>query len=78
VHSKVGQGTEFVLAVPLSDAVRDNDDVVQSSTDEASMAMGAEATTELSPQNNGGAANTTPIIPLAAGAPSATTTRLRN
>jgi nitrogen-specific signal transduction histidine kinase len=78
VHSKVGQGTEFVLAVPLSDAVRDNDDVVQSSTDEASMAMGADATTELSPQNNGSGANTTPIIPLAAGAPSATTTRLRN
>src|SRR5271156_4120589 len=78
VHSKVGQGTEFVLAVPLSDAVRDNDDVVQSSTDEASMSMGAEATTELSPQNNGGGANTTPIVPLAAGAPSATTTRLRN
>ena len=78
VHSKVGQGTEFVLAVPLSDAVRDNDDVVQSSTDEASMNTGAEATTELSPQNNGGGANTTPIVPLAAGAPSATTTRLRN
>src|SRR5580692_8595516 len=76
VHSKVGQGTEFVLAVPLSDAVRDNDDVVQS-TDE-SMNAGAEATTELSPQNNGGGANTTPIVPLAAGAPSSPTTRLRN
>ncbi len=78
VHSKVGQGTEFVLAVPLSDAVRDNDDVVQSSTDEAPVDAGAEATAELSPHNNGGGANTTPIIPLAAGAPSATTTRLRN
>ena len=33
VHSKVGQGTEFVLAIPLSDSVRDNDDVVQSSAD---------------------------------------------
>jgi DNA topoisomerase VI subunit B len=77
VHSKVGQGTEFVLAVPLSDAVRDNDDVVQSSTDEASMNIGAEATTELSPHNNSGGANTTPIVPLAAGAPPQTT-RLRN
>jgi signal transduction histidine kinase len=78
VHSKVGQGTEFVLAVPLSDAVRDNDDVVQSSTDEAPVDAGAEATTELSPHNNSGGANTTPIVPLAAGAPSSPTTRLRN
>jgi signal transduction histidine kinase len=78
VHSKVGQGTEFVLAVPLSDAVRDNDDVVQSSTDETPVDAGAEATTELSPHNNSGGANTTPIVPLAAGAPSSSTTRLRN
>ena len=78
VHSKVGQGTEFVLAVPLSDAVRDNDDVVQSSTDETPVDAGAEATTELSPHNNSGGANTTPIVPLAAGAPSSPTTRLRN
>ena len=52
VHSKVGQGTEFVLAIPLSDAVRDNDDVVQSSTDESPTTSGAEATAELSPHNN--------------------------
>ena len=31
VHSQVGHGTEFVLAIPLSDSVRDSDDVVQSS-----------------------------------------------
>jgi signal transduction histidine kinase len=80
VHSQVGQGTEFVLAIPLSDSVRDSDDVVQSSAESPDIV--GEAATEPSPQdntqNNGGGAATTPIMPLAAGAPSAQTSRLRN
>jgi len=79
VHSKVGQGTEFVIAIPLSDAVRDDDDVVQASAD--TLDIVGEAAAEPAPQsnasNNNGAA-TTPIIPLAAGAPSTQTSRLRN
>ena len=90
VHSKVGQGTEFVLAVPLSDAIRDNDDVVQSSAVPTTMAPCAtserpespdivgEAAAEPSQQNNNSGAVTTPIVPLAAGGPSAQTSRLRN
>jgi signal transduction histidine kinase len=79
VHSMVGQGTEFVLAIPLSDAVRDNAE----QSGESSDAVG-EAAAETAPQNdnnaqnNSGGAATAPIIPLAAGAPSAPTTRLRN
>ena len=69
VHSKVGQGTEFVLAIPLSDSVRDNDDVVQSSAESPDIV--GEAAAEPAPQNNAGNNNsgaaTTPIIPLAAG-----------
>jgi signal transduction histidine kinase len=80
VHSKVGQGTEFVLAVPLSDSVRDNDDVVQSSAESPDIV--GEAAAEPAPQNNAGNNNsgavTTPIVPLAAGGPSAQTSRLRN
>jgi len=78
VHSKVGQGTEFVLAIPLSDAIRDNDDVVQSSAESPDIV--GEAAAEPAPQNNAqnNGAATTPIVPLAAGAPSAQTTRLRN
>jgi signal transduction histidine kinase len=76
VHSKVGQGTEFVLAIPLSDAVRDSAEQSNESPDVG------EAATEQAPQdnaqNNGGGAATTPIIPLSAGAPSAQTSRLRN
>ena len=71
VHSKVGQGTEFVLAIPLSDSVRDSDDV-RSVVDRRIIAAdaAAEATAAPAPQSNGrGAAETTPIIPLAAGAP---------
>jgi two-component system NtrC family sensor kinase len=77
VHSKVGQGTEFVLAIPLSDAVRDSADQSTESSD-----VVGEATAEPAPQNNaannGGGAITTPIIPLAADAPSGQTSRLRN
>src|ERR1700722_7522117 len=86
VHSKVGQGTEFVLAIPLSDAIRDNDDVVQSSAVPTTMApcerpespdiVGEAA--EPAQQNNVGGASTTPIVPMAAGTPSAQTSRLRN
>jgi signal transduction histidine kinase len=79
VHSQVGHGTEFVLAIPLSDAVRDSDDVVQSSAESPDIV--GEAATEPSPQNNAGnnsGAVTTPIVPLAAGGPSAQTSRLRN
>jgi nitrogen-specific signal transduction histidine kinase len=79
VHSKVGQGTEFVLAIPLSDAVRD-------SADQSSEASDVIPETAIDPtpqddnnaQNNGGGAATAPIVPLAAGAPSAQTSRLRN
>jgi chemotaxis protein histidine kinase CheA len=88
VHSQVGHGTEFVLAIPLSDSVRDNDDVVQSSAVPTTMAPCAtserpespdivgEAAAESAPQNNG--ATTTPIVPMAAGGPSPQTSRLRN
>jgi nitrogen-specific signal transduction histidine kinase len=79
VHSQVGHGTEFVLAIPLSDAVRDSDDVVQSSAESPDIV--GEAATEPSPQNNAGnnsGAVTAPIVPLAAGGPSAQTSRLRN
>jgi len=81
VHSKVGQGTEFVLAIPLSDAVRDNDDVVQSSAESPDIVgeAAAEPAPQTNAQNNGGGATTTPIVPMAAGAPSTpTTSRLRN
>jgi signal transduction histidine kinase len=89
VHSIVGQGTEFVLAIPLSDAVRDNDDVVQSSAVPTTMAPCATSERPESPeivgeaaepaqQNNVGGASTTPIVPMAAGGPSTQTSRLRN
>jgi len=90
VHSQVGHGTEFVLAIPLSDAIRDNDDVVQSSAVPTTMAPCAtsegpespdivgEAATEPASQNNDGRAATTPIVPMAAGGPSPQTSRLRN
>ena len=78
VHSKVGQGTEFVLAIPLSDSVRDSDDVVQSSAESPDIVGAAAA--ELAPQNNAqnNGAATTPIVPMAAGGPSPQTSRLRN
>jgi hypothetical protein len=79
VHSQVGHGTEFVLAIPLSDAIRDSDDVVQSSAESPDIV--GEAAAEPAPNNagrNNSGAVTTPIIPLAAGAPSAQTSRLRN
>jgi len=82
VHSQVGHGTEFVLAIPLSDAVRDNDDVVQSSAVPNTMAPCATdivgEAAEPAQQNNVGGAATTPIVPMAAGGPSAQTSRLRN
>src|SRR5258707_900827 len=79
VHSQVGQGTEFVLAIPLSDAVRDNDDIVQSSAESPDIVgEAAESISQNNAQNNGGGANTTPIVPMAAGGPSAQTSRLRN
>src|SRR5271170_6420795 len=70
VHSQVGHGTEFVLAIPLSDAIRDNDDVVQSSAVPITMAPCAtdivgEAATEPAPNNNNSGAATTPIVPMA-------------
>jgi signal transduction histidine kinase len=82
VHSKVGQGTEFVLAIPLSDAVRDNDDIVQDSAVPTTMAPCATDTVgeaaEPAQQNNNSGAATTPIVPMAAGGPSAQNPRLRN
>ncbi|MGH7924267.1 MAG: ATP-binding protein [Candidatus Binatus sp.] len=74
VHSKVGQGTEFVLAIPLSDAVRDSAEQSSESAD----AIPETAIDSDTAQNNGGSANAAPIVPLAAGAPSAQTSRLRN
>jgi nitrogen-specific signal transduction histidine kinase len=76
VHSQVGHGTEFVLAIPLSDSVRDSADQSSESSDVVGEAA-AEPAPQTNPGNNNGAV-TTPIIPLAAGAPSAQTTRLRN
>jgi signal transduction histidine kinase len=80
VHSQVGQGTEFVLAIPLSDSVRDNDDVVQSSAESPDIVgeAAAEPAPQSSARNNNSGAVTTPIVPLAAGGPSAQTSRLRN
>src|SRR5208283_158327 len=66
VQSKVGNGTEFVLAIPLSDAVRDSADAsIESSTDPA-----GETAAEPAPGNNGRSPAPEPIVPLAAGAPS--------
>ena len=74
VQSKVGNGTEFVLAIPLSDAVRDSaDSSIESSTD-----AGGEAAKEPAPGNNGGSAVNAPIVPLAAGAPPTESSRARN
>ncbi|HZC47332.1 MAG TPA: HAMP domain-containing sensor histidine kinase [Candidatus Acidoferrum sp.] len=78
VHSKVGQGTEFVLAIPLSDAIRDSADQSNESSDVIPETAIDSASQDNNTQNNGGSATTTPIVPLAAGAPSAQTTRLRN
>ncbi|MGA6971019.1 MAG: HAMP domain-containing sensor histidine kinase [Candidatus Binatus sp.] len=80
VQSKVGQGTEFVLAIPLSDSVRDGDEAqVETPTDESSSGATAEMTAAPAQQGNGrGAAETTPIMPMAAGAKSTETSRLRN
>src|SRR5271166_6045334 len=65
VQSKAGQGTEFVMAIPLSDAIRDNDDVVQSSAESPDIV--GEAAEAPAPQNNAqnNGATTTPIVPLA-------------
>ncbi|HYK64485.1 MAG TPA: HAMP domain-containing sensor histidine kinase [Patescibacteria group bacterium] len=80
VHSEAGQGTEFVLAIPLSDAVRDSAD--QSTDETFDEAIVEGTTTEPLPtsdaQNNGSGAATSPIVPMAADAPSAQTSRLRN
>jgi len=76
VQSKAGQGTEFILAIPLSDAVRDSD---EAPADESSSDADAKmtATTEpLQQSSTRGAAVTTPIMPLAA--KSTETSRLRN
>lgn len=80
VHSQVGHGTEFMLAIPTSDAVRDSAD--QSSDEISSDSIVEGTTTEPLPhdeaQNNGGGAVTTPIVPMAAGGTSPQTSRLRN
>uniref|UniRef100_UPI003F99CABC hypothetical protein n=1 Tax=Candidatus Binatus sp. TaxID=2811406 RepID=UPI003F99CABC len=74
VQSKVGDGTEFVLAIPLSDAVRDSADVsIESTTD-----TGADNSKEPAPENNGRGAVDAPIVALAAGAPSTESSRARN
>ncbi len=74
VHSKVGQGTEFVLAIPLSDAVRDSADL----SVESSAGAAGEPAKEPAPENNGRGAVDAPIVALAAGAPSTATSRARN
>jgi signal transduction histidine kinase len=80
VHSQVGHGTEFVLAIPLSDAVRDS--AGQSSDETLDEAIVEGTSTEPLPgsdaQNHSGRAATTPIVPLAAGGSPAQTSRLRN
>jgi signal transduction histidine kinase len=77
VQSKVGQGTEFVLAIPLSDSVRDSDDASAEAHDGESP---AEAGMRVAPtqalQSNGRV--TTPMVPMAASAPSTETSRTRN
>ncbi len=74
VQSQVGQGTEFVLAIPLSDAVRDSADLAL----ESSAGADGEPAKEPAPENNGRGAVDAPIAALAAGAPSAATSRARN
>ena len=74
VHSQVGQGTEFVLAIPLSDAVRDSADLSL----ESSAGAAGEPAKEPAPENNGRGAVDPPIVALAAGAPSTATSRARN
>jgi signal transduction histidine kinase len=77
VQSKVGQGTEFVLAIPLSDSVRDGDEAqVETPGEESSTAATAEMTAPPAQQGNGRV--TTPMVPMAAGAKSTETSRLRN
>src|ERR1700730_4946088 len=69
VQSTVGVGTEFVLEIPLSDSVRDNDDVVQSSAESPDIVgeAAAEPASQSNARNNNSGAVTTPIVPLAAG-----------
>src|SRR5271163_3973459 len=77
VQSKVGQGTEFVLAIPLSDSVRDGDEAqVETPGEESSTSANAEMAAGPAQQGNGRV--TTPMVPMAAGAKSTETSRLRN
>jgi signal transduction histidine kinase len=77
VQSKVGQGTEFVLAIPLSDSVRDGDEAqVETPGEESSTVANAEMAAGPAQQGNGRV--TTPMVPMAAGAKSTETSRLRN
>jgi len=77
VQSKVGQGTEFVLAIPLSDSVRDGDEAqVETPGEESSTLANAEMAAGPAQQGNGRV--TTPMVPMAAGAKSTETSRLRN
>jgi signal transduction histidine kinase len=77
VQSKVGQGTEFVLAIPLSDSVRDGDEAqVETPGEESSTSANAELAAGPAQQGNGRV--TTPMVPMAAGAKSTETSRLRN
>lgn len=74
VQSKVGSGTEFVLAIPLSDAVRDSAD----SSIESSTGAAGETAGEPAPGNNGRGAADAPIAALVSGAPSTESSRARN
>ncbi len=76
VQSKVGNGTEFVLAIPLSDAVRDSADLSIESA--AALASESETPAQPAPGINGRSAPTAPIDPPAAAAPSIESLRARN
>ena len=63
-----------MLAIPLSDAVRDSADL----SVESSAGAAGEPAKEPAPENNGRGAVDAPIVALAAGAPSTATSRARN
>jgi signal transduction histidine kinase len=76
VQSKVGNGTEFVLAIPLSDAVRDSDDLLIESP--AAVAGDTETAAQPEPANNGTSPLAAPILAPAAAAKSTENLRARN
>jgi signal transduction histidine kinase len=75
VQSKAGQGTEFILAIPLSDAVRDSAEKLDEPSDDLSPVDGNGVAPA---ENDGRGASDAPIVPRAADAHSTESTRARN